>query len=118
MRPGQNKSGNKGHEETTTTRKGWLEKLGGSSLNKWQRRYFVLSDGVLSWSEHPNEPAKNSLIISGVMVQRSTAGKYGISLSAKKDTYTYNLSASNAVEQREWIDDLNAASAAVSGVLV
>ncbi|XP_012376223.2 oxysterol-binding protein 2 isoform X2 [Dasypus novemcinctus] len=89
--------------------KGWLLKWT-NYLKGYQRRWFVLSNGLLSYYRNQGEMAhtcRGTIILSTVHIEAEDTCSIVLSSGAR----TYHLKASSEVERQQWITTLELAKA-------
>ncbi|XP_043482425.1 oxysterol-binding protein 1 isoform X2 [Leptopilina heterotoma] len=90
--------------------KGWLFKWT-NYLKGYQRRWFVLSNGHLSYYRHPAEishTCRGSISLHGALIHVVDACTFIVSNGA---TQTFHIKASTEVERQQWVTALELAKA-------
>jgi hypothetical protein len=119
---------------------GWLEKLskgGKVSRAKWQRRYFLLRGGVLSWGKDPAAAAAAtdaSISLRGARLElhgdklvltpsaeaaagsAKVRGRYDLGAVSETDARRWAEHLERTMQQLDWRDSVERASAASSNV--
>lgn len=90
--------------------KGWLHKWT-NYIKGYQKRYFVLSNGLLSYYRTPAEMAhtcRGTISLQGSVIHTEDSCNFVISNGG---TQTFHLKASSEVERQKWVTSLELAKA-------
>lgn len=90
--------------------KGWLQKWT-NYIKGYQKRYFVLSNGLLSYYRTPAEMAhtcRGTISLQGSVIHTEDSCNFVISNGG---TQTFHLKASSEVERQKWVTSLELAKA-------
>ncbi|XP_044002352.1 oxysterol-binding protein 1 isoform X2 [Aphidius gifuensis] len=90
--------------------KGWLFKWT-NYLKGYQRRWFVLSNGLLSYYRNPSEMShtcRGAISLHGALIHTVDACTFVVSNGG---TQTFHIKAANEVERQQWVTALELAKA-------
>jgi hypothetical protein len=103
-------------EETIHEKCGYFDKQGGAVGTTWQKRWFVVHNGVMRWYLHHHDAAENrergAIILDQAVLEGHMGGN---AFNVHTDKQRYYFKCSSDIDRKRWIDFLSGVVREVHG---